>query len=335
MLVDLHEDIADYIMSSSATNPIESLIEDRDGRQSDIPKLRRASASIVFGSIFPMLSNLNLREIKKAEREYGVWSASSVPISPRDVAIEQVKIYYALERHYTKYIKLIKTRKDLEELGGKIGILMHIEGCEPLYEPEDLELFFDLGVRSVGITWNFDNKFGSSCFSRKDYGLTGSGEEVVKIANKLSMMIDLSHAGERTCFDVLKISKLPPFFSHSNSQSVHMVRRNVSDSIIRAVGKKEGIVGLTMIRSCIGKPANSSKLAQHTLRIIKYVGVKVPAIGTDMLGISRTPDDIKDISQIGVFRDALLEAGLDEQAVDKIFYKNALSFIERHASKWG
>ncbi len=334
MLVDLHQDIAHYIMMSSSTSKVEPLDKDANGRQSDIPKLKKAATRIVFGSIFPMLGNLNIREMKKSEKEYGVWSPSSVPVSARDVALEQIKIYLSLEHLYPKHIKIVKRKAEIEALGDRIGIILHLEGCEPLQEPEDLEIFYNLGVRSIGITWNFDNKYASSCMSLKDYGLTGSGMDLVRLANKLSVMVDLSHAGERTCLDVLNFSKLPPFFSHSNSKAVHKAKRNISDSLVKQLGRKGGIVGLTFIRSCIGSPPNSMKLAEHAVRLIKQGGEELPAIGTDALGISNTPDDIEDISKIEVFRNSLAKMGIDQDVSDKIFYKNAISYINKHCERW-
>jgi membrane dipeptidase len=334
MLVDLHEDIAHYFMMSSSTVKTEPFDKDVKGRQSDIPKLRRGSVSIVFGSIFPMLGNLNISEIEKSVKEYGVWSTSYIPASSRDLAIEQIKIYNSLEKLYPKYIKILRKKQDIDQLGTKIGIILHLEGCEPLYEPEDIKLFYELGVRSIGITWNFDNRYGSSCLSKVDYGLTGSGEDLIRIANKLSIMVDLSHSGEKTCKDTLKLSKKPPFFSHSNSKRVHKARRNISDSLIEMVGRQGGIVGLTLIRSCIGEPANSSKLAEHIFWVLKVGGENVPAIGTDMLGISNTPDDIHDISEINVLRKTLLKAGLNEDRVEKVFCRNALSYIEKYSESW-
>src|SRR5712692_4410453 len=210
MIVDLHEDISDYFLTAGATSVTQPFDKDVEGRHVDIPKYRKARVRLVFGSLFPMVSGLNPRLIADLGGMYKEWSPASVPAAPREIAIEQVKTYYSLEEMYGKHLRMVRTGKDLDGLASKVGILLHLEGCEALSEPEDLRIFYRLGVRSIGLTWNYDNKYASSCRSRKDYGLTGEGEALVKMANRLGVMVDLSHAGPRTCRDVLEFSEAPP-----------------------------------------------------------------------------------------------------------------------------
>src|SRR5207247_7592925 len=100
-------------------------------------------------------------------------------------------------------------------------------------EPEDLRIFYTLGVRSIGLTWNYDNKYASSCLSRKDYGLTGEGEALVKMANRIGVMVDLSHAGQRTCRDVLEFSETPTFVSHAEDYSEQKHHRHAPAEMIK------------------------------------------------------------------------------------------------------
>ncbi len=138
MVVDLHQDIASYFMMNGATFALPPFDEDSPDRHADIPKYRKVGMRLVLGSIFPMVGSLNVREMAELTKNYGVWSPSSSPASPRDLAIEEVKIYRSLEELYPNDIKLVRNRDDIEALGVKTGIIMHLEGCEGLYEPEDL-----------------------------------------------------------------------------------------------------------------------------------------------------------------------------------------------------
>lgn len=332
MVFDLHEDIGyQYLMGGQGVEPFD---RDVDGRQADIPKYRKAGVRLVLGSVFPLVGSLNLRKIRAMQRMYGFWSPSSGLASPRDVAIEMVKIYYSLEEMYPKALKIVRTKEDLGSLGTRTGILLHIEGTEALGEPEDLRIFFNLGVRSVGLTWNYDTKYAASCLSDKDYGLTGEGEALVALANRLGVMVDLSHASPKTSADALEVSESPPFFSHSNASSVQENRRNVSDALIRRTGKRGGIVGTTFIRSCIGKPFTPERLSDHAKHIIRVGGDHVPALGTDYLGMSLTPEGLPDVSKVGRYRSALKASGVPESAVKGIFDENARSFILKHADAW-
>ena len=333
MVVDLHEDIGyHYLMGGLAE--IRPFNEDVSGRHADIPKYRKVGMKIVLGSIFPLVGSLNLRKIEAMQKMYGVWSPSSALASPRDVAIELVKIYYALEELYPQALKIVRTREDIENLGEATGIVMHIEGCEALGEPEDLRVFYNLGIRSIGLTWNYDNKYAASCLSSKDYGLTGEGEALVALANRLGVMLDLSHSSPKTSSDTLKASEAPPFFSHSNSLAIQTSKRNVSDTLIRRTAKRGGVVGLTFIRSCIGEPFTPERLTVHARHVIDLGGESLPALGTDYLGMQSTPVGLGDLSKLGRFRQALKRSGLTSRQIEGILNDNAYQFILKRSEKW-
>ena len=333
MVVDLHEDIGYHYLMGGSTE-IKPFDEDVKGRHADIPKYRRVGMKLVLGSIFPLVGGLNRRKIQAMQKMYGVWAPSSTLASPRDVAIELVKIYYALEEIYPKALKIIRTKEDIEDLGKATGIVMHIEGCEALGEPEDLRIFYNLGVRSIGITWNYDNKYAASCLSAKDYGLTGEGEALVAQANRLGVMVDLSHASPKTSSAALEVSEAPPFFSHSNSLTIQTSRRNVSDSLIRRTAKRGGIVGLTFIRSCIGSPFTPDRLTVHARHLIELGGEKLPALGTDYLGMQSTPVGLGDLSKLGGLRRALKSSGMPSTQIEGILNDNAYNFILKHSERW-
>ena len=333
MVVDLHEDIGYYYLMGGAAE-VKPFDEDVKRRQADIPKYHKVGMKLVLGSIFPFVGSLNRRKIEAMQKIYGVWSPSLGLASPRDVAIELVKIYYALEELYPKSLKIVRTKEDIESLGTATGIVMHIEGCEALGEPEDIRIFFNLGVRSIGLTWNYDNKYAASCLSARDYGLTGEGEALVAQANRLGVMVDLSHSSPKTSSDILGASEAPPFFSHSDSLAVQSSKRNVSDVLIRRTAKCGGIVGLTFIRSCIGDPFTPERLALHARHMIELGGESLPALGTDYLGIQNTPVGLDDLSKLGRFRRALKTTGLAARQIEGILNDNAYNFILKRSERW-
>lgn len=333
MVVDLHEDIGYSIMmgGSAGANPFD---EDIRGRQADLPKYKKVGVKLILGSVFPLVGSFNLRKMRAMEKMYGRWGTSSAVASPRDMAIELVKIYYSLEEKYPNQLKIVRNKEDIEELGGRTGIVLHIEGCEALGEPEDLRIFFNLGVRSIGLTWNYDNKFAASCLSAKDYGLTGEGEDLVAMADKLGVMVDLSHGSPKTSSETLEIAESPPFFSHSDAKAKQPNRRNISDALIRETGRRGGIVGLTFIRSCIGEPATPDRLAEHAKHMLRVGGGSLPALGTDFLGMQTTPDGLEDLSKLGRFRRALKDANIPRGQVDGILNDNAYNFILKRSDIW-
>ena len=333
MVVDLHEDIGYYYLMGGVAE-VKPFDEDLKGRQADIPKYRKVGMKLILGSIFPLVGSLNRRKIEAMQKTYGVWSSSSALASPRDIAIELVKIYYALEELYPKSLKIVRTREDIENLGRATGIVMHMEGCEALGEPEDLRIFYNLGVRSIGLTWNYDNKYAASCLSTRDYGLTGEGEVLVALANRLGVMVDLSHSSPKTSSDTLQVSEAPPFFSHSNSMAIQTSKRNVSDDLLRRTAKRGGIVGLNFIRSCIGNPFNPERLSMHAKHMIELGGETVPALGTDYLGMQTTPVGLDDLSKLDRFRRALKRAGVSPAQIEGILNDNAYNFIVKRSERW-
>ena len=82
-----------------------------------------------------------------------------------------------------------------------------------------------MGLRSLGLTWNFDTKYSATCMSKKDYGLTGEGGDLIERCNELGIVVDLAHASRLTHLEVCATSRLPVINSHSNSRSLHDVAK--------------------------------------------------------------------------------------------------------------
>jgi membrane dipeptidase len=334
-IVDLHEDLSYHFMMNGLGRP---LTEDVPERQVDLPKYRRAGVKLVLASIFPLQPSLNAEML---ERDRGAYLLSRieptyVAMSPRDLALEHIKFYYTLAELYDEHLELVTSPEALEALpdSDRVGLLLHLEGTEALAEPEDLKLFYRLGVRSLGLTWNYDTKYAASCLSKKDYGLTGEGERLVRIANSLHVMIDLSHAGPRTCAEVLELSEDPPFFSHANAAAITDHPRNVGDELLRHLGRRKGIVGVTFIRACIGEPFNARQLALHALHIARTAGAEALALGTDLLGFSEPPEDLRTIEDVHLLGRELKAGGMDQAAIDGLLGDNALRYISSCAEGW-
>ena len=140
--------------------------------------------------------------------------------SSRSIVLDQVKTYYNIARRYN--ITIIEDRVGLEHVAlsneWRLGfILQHLEGADPLGDPGDLELLYRLGVRSLGLTWNWDNKYAASCTTRRDYRLTPLGEELVKEAERLGVIVDLAHASDKAALDVVNVVKKPVVISHGRA----------------------------------------------------------------------------------------------------------------------
>lgn len=303
VLADLHEDIAYYFLT--ATDP-PAFDVDAERRQSDLPKLERAGVELVFASVFPFVNS------------YGSPSPSL------ELALEEIKAYYLISEKHG--VRIVEGRGDLRTPGLKL--LLALEGADVLRSVEDLKLFHKLGVRSVGITWNVDNKWGHSCYSKRDAGLTASGQELVEAAQKLGVLVDLAHAGKRTALDAIEAARRPVVVSHANAAAVAPHPRNVDDEVLKALADNGGVLGLTLIPRTIGEDPSPRALAKHAAYVKAKFGVEVLAIGTDYLGMPAAPPGLESVDKIGRLLDALREVGFTEEEVEAVAWRNAYRVLD-------
>lgn len=334
-IVDLHEDLSYHFMINGLGRPFS---EDDPRRPVDLPKYRRAGVRLVVASVFPLQPSLNPNLLERERSVYQLKELQPTYVGSmaRELALEHIKFYHELVRLHPGELVLVSSAEDLEVLqrSGAVGLLLHLEGTEALAEPEDIGLFYRLGVRSLGLTWNYDTRYAASCLSSKDYGLTGEGQRLVRLANRLHVLLDLSHASPKTCAEVLELSEDPPYFSHANAASVTQHPRNVGDELLRSLGNRGGILGLTFIRACIGPPFNASKLAEHALHVKRVAGAQVLALGSDLLGFSEAPEDLRGLDDLGGLRRALLQAGLGPEEAEALLAHNARRYISSLAPGW-
>ncbi|AKA75142.1 peptidase [Saccharolobus solfataricus] len=308
-LIDLHEDLA--YSNQQGIDVIEG------DRQSSIRMLKEFD-SLVFASIFPHVDTLD-------ERSEGLTALYGNPTRSTNFSIElfldQVKFYYYLERK--NLVKIVRSANDLEKEGVKL--LLSLEGADVLRDYSDIYLLKELHVLNLGLTWNYDNKFASSCMSKKDYGLTSEGEELVRLANKLGIIIDLAHAGKRTVLDVTSTSKKPVIDSHTNFTRLKQHRRNLDDEEIEAIVKTKGVIGITAIVATL-KEASISGIVESIKYLGESFGWDYVAIGTDFLGIGEAPKGFENILKVKELTKAI------EGHEEEVLWKNAFRVIKENIS---
>ncbi len=304
------------------------------GRDADIPKYLKGGIKLVFASIAPSVETFNPEESKSLQDLYGIW----VPVvrfrSPQSLIIEHFEIYYKMAETYREVV-IIENYDDVEKVlsvEGKVGFLLHLEGADGIEDPYDLVPLRRLGLRSLGITWNYNNKYGSGCMSRKDYGLTPEGEELVNNAWKLGIIIDLAHAGKRTALDVLSIAKKPVIISHANIRALVNTPRNIDDEVLEALKRNGGIIGISAIGSIIARKPRPTidDLIQHFMYVYERFGPDILAIGTDFMGLLGIPppQGFESIDKAQVVLQKMAEKGLTDNDIRKIAYENALRVIK-------
>ena len=156
-------------------------------------------------------------------------------------------MYRTLEKHSDK-LGLALTVKDARRLvkQGKLAVFLGIEGGHAIEDSlATLRMFHRLGVRVMTLTWwHNTNWAGGSGGTPKNQGLTEFGKKVVREMNRLGMVIDVSHASDKTFFDVLKVTSKPVIASHSCVRSICDHHRNLSDKMLKALAKNGGVIGI-------------------------------------------------------------------------------------------
>lgn len=305
-VIDLHEDLA----YTSQTTDVRT-----DSKQSNIKGLSELGNVTVFSVLFPHMGTWNERSTELSAK-YGIKSPATAPLF--HVLMEQVKLYHYFERE--KLGTIVRSASDLDREGVKF--LMALEGLDALTDPFDVYLLKELGMRSMGLCWNYDNKFAASCMSRKDYGITGSGEEAIRICNEIGIVVDGAHASKNTIIQAAEASKKPILVSHTNAKAVHEHPRNLDDETIEAVIKKKGTIGITAIKPTLSNDASISDMVKHASYIGDTFGWEYVSLGTDFLGIAETPTGFENISRL-----ADLSEMLGEHAED-VFWKNAYRVLK-------
>lgn len=172
-----------------------------------------------------------------------------------------------------------------------------IEGLDYLEKIDDVEYLYKMGVRSTNIVWNNENKFGGGSKASKDTGLTSLGIELVEKLVETGITIDLSHANEKTFFDITdylsylkqKGRAIRVIASHSNAKKICDVPRNLTDEQLLTIKKLGGIVGVVGIkRFC--KTGNIDEVTiEDFLKHIEYIANLFG--GKEQIGIAT--DDMK------------------------------------------
>lgn len=199
---------------------------------------------------------------------------------------------------------------------------------------ENLDHFYEMGVRALALTWNFENCFGYP--NSKDPEINGKGLkpfgiEAVKHMQDIGMLVDVSHLNDAGFDDVCRIAKVPFIASHSNARSVCNHSRNLTDDRIKALAKAGGVMGLNFMPGFLDDTEGNRlsriddmvQMIQHEKEI---AGIEVCAIGTDFDGFDGEKE-IASCDQIHLLYDALAKAGFSAEEIEKIACGNVMRVI--------
>jgi membrane dipeptidase len=181
----------------------------------------------------------------------------------------------------------------------KLAVGFDIEGAVPLCErPEMVELYWQLGVRQIHLSYNRNNSIAGGCHD-DDPGLSSLGKEVVQSIFDCGMLMDLSHMGRISVMDVCNMASKPVVFSHANPYSMVPHPRNIPDELIKACAETGGVICINGVERFLGlNQLTVERFSEHVAYVAELVGTAHVGIGIDTFttehGIIDMPEDLDD-----------------------------------------
>lgn len=241
-------------------------------------------------------------------------------------ALDQIHYFYSDVLGNNPSMIHMKEWSDFDQLkDGEIGALLTLEGADAIgNDLEKLSILYQLGVRSIGLTWNNANLVADGCGEKRGAGLTSFGSEVIAFNNKHKILTDVSHLCEKAFWDVMDETKYP-IATHSNSKVLCNHVRNLTDEQAKAMFDKNGMIHVVYAPHFVKEQgeATISELINHIDHFCWLGGVKQIGLGSDFDGIRNKVRDLEDASkQQNVINELLKRYSEDE--VKGFAYQNFL-----------
>ena len=145
-----------------------------------------------------------------------------------------------------------------------------------------LKIFYQLGIRMMHLTYNRRNMIGDGCAEESNAGLSDFGRAVVKEMNRLGIIVDVAHSGEKTSLEAARLSDRPVVASHSGARALNDHFRCKSDELIKAICDTGGYIGVCCIPRFLGRTRDIVAFLDHIDYLVKRFGADHVAIGTDI-----------------------------------------------------
>ena len=306
-------------------------------------------------------------KIFRQMRDGGV-DAVHVTITYHETFRETVLVIEQWNRWFEQYPDLIfqgRTADDVRRARetGRTAIFFGSQNPSCIEDDIGLvEIMHTLGLRFMQLTYNNQSLLASGCYEDTDTGLTRMGRQVVAEMNRVGLVVDMSHSGERSTFEAIEHSTRPITISHANPASWHKALRNKSDDLLRALGQSGGFLGLSAYPHHLkdGSKCTLQSWCDMAALAIDLVGSQNVGIGTDLCqdqpdsivewmrvgrwtkaidygegsaanaGFPAMPNWFHDNRDLAGFREGLLASGLDLATIDGVMGDNWHAFFDKN-----
>ena len=223
------------------------------------------------------------------------------------------QVQQLIELH-PQYFTVVRNAADMARAQHehRLGIILSFESVEMLGgQLSSFEVFRNLGVRVMQLSYNRTSPFAAGVMEPKAGGLTALGHEAVREMNRLGVAIDVSHANPATTADVLASSSQPPVMTHAGCAAVHVHPRNKTDEQLRALAAKGGVVGIYDLPYLTPSPRQPTvdDYMAHLAHALEIAGEDHVGIGSDVgiapldispAGMAETEHELKERRAAGL-----------------------------------
>lgn len=311
-----------------------------------IPALLAGGVRLAIGSLFAMpLSRRTENYVSRVTYDDRLtWPQRQA--AAHAVAMAQRDTYRRLADQDDR-VMLVQSAADLDALLAldatdepKLGILMSMEGADPIREPEEVELWYELGLRAVGPAWD-DTRYAPGQWNGGGK-LPAAGHRLLEQMAAFNMVLDITHMSEEATLQAFEAYPGPVVASHCNTRKLVPMARQLSDDQIRLLAERDGVIGVVLFNRFLrdghmkGDPKPLVTLA-HVLAHIDHIcqltgSAEYVAIGTDFdggFGALDIPDPLDSAADLPKLADALRDYGYDDDAVAAVMGHNWLRVLRR------
>jgi len=340
VVVDGHEDIAfnaklgrDFFKSALEKRALEGNTR-RGAAIVGFPELLRGNVRVVFATIW-------VAPCTSSDLETHV-PCYKTPQEAEEQAREQLDYYLRLAAD--PRIRLVRTRSDLESVLNsgehRLGLVLLMEGADPIVTPRDARAWFDAGVRIIAPAWGKTRYAGGTGAPGP---LTEYGRELMVEMKRAGLILDVSHLAEASFFEALELFDGPVLASHSNCRAYVPTDRQLSDEMIQALVKRDGVIGIVLYNGFLrsdwkGKESAKSEVTladavKHMTHISAIAGDTTHVgIGSDFdggFGTESIPAELDTAADLQKLSTALKAEHLSDADVKDILGENWLRFLRR------
>lgn len=201
-------------------------------------------------------------------------------------ALDNIMEWPGRFERFSNRIRPVLTVSDIKSAKreGRCGVIFGWQNAAPFgSDLRRVRMFHDLGVRIVQVTYNERNLYGNGCYERHDDGLSRFGVDLIGEMNRVGILVDLSHTGDRSSLEAIETSTMPVAFTHVNARSQDDHPRNKTDEAIRALVERDGVIGANAFPMFLpaGYDSTVSDYVDRIDFLVDLAGVDAVAIGTD------------------------------------------------------